>query len=206
MMKNIKRYTTLADLLHILSTKKLTLLSPITWTDRNDAYLIDEYRQKKELKSVLALCLTKTSNTYHHWKIFGDGMSGICIDFHSDIFSKWANSIPNARLEEIKYIKVEDRPKVELSKLPFRKRIAFRHEREIRLILDERYIELKFKAFDFDYSMIKSIITSPWLPSDMFKSVQEAIICVSKNALSKKQIKNSTMLANEIFMKGNIKS
>lgn len=43
------RYTSLPVLLHMLQSRQITLLSPETWEDRNDAYYLDQYRQKKIL-------------------------------------------------------------------------------------------------------------------------------------------------------------
>ena len=40
----LRRYTNLASALHILQNRCLTLLSPETWDDRNDAYFMSEYK------------------------------------------------------------------------------------------------------------------------------------------------------------------
>jgi hypothetical protein len=41
----LKRYTTLSSALDVLENKRLTLLDPAKWDDRNDTYFIELYRQ-----------------------------------------------------------------------------------------------------------------------------------------------------------------
>jgi hypothetical protein len=67
-----------------LKEKKITLLDPRSWDDSNDSYYLKLYQEKKGLQSVLALCFTRASETYHHWRIFADGSSGVCISFRRD--------------------------------------------------------------------------------------------------------------------------
>ena len=52
----LRRYTNLAATLHLLQRKCLTLLSPSTWDDRNDAFFMTEFQRQKNARSVLALC------------------------------------------------------------------------------------------------------------------------------------------------------
>ena len=49
-----RRYTSLSILLDILKEKRLTLLDPRNWDDKNDAFYMELYKSKKELKSLLA--------------------------------------------------------------------------------------------------------------------------------------------------------
>lgn len=64
--RSYKRYTDLPSLIQILMNRELTLLDPSSWDDKNDSYFISTYKEKKQLQSVLALCFTKKSETYHH--------------------------------------------------------------------------------------------------------------------------------------------
>lgn len=79
-----RRYTDLPALIHILTNRTLTLLDPSFWDDKNDSYFLATYKEKKELQSVLALCFTKESETYHHWRVFSSGASGACINFNPE--------------------------------------------------------------------------------------------------------------------------
>jgi hypothetical protein len=49
----LNRYTTLPSLLDILHKKHITLLSPDTWEDRNDAYYLERYQLESKFRSVL---------------------------------------------------------------------------------------------------------------------------------------------------------
>jgi hypothetical protein len=76
-----RRYTDPTSLIHILSTGNLTLLDPEDWEDRNDAHFLDSCKEAKRLKSLLAVCYTQVSETFHHWYVFAKGPSGWCIEF-----------------------------------------------------------------------------------------------------------------------------
>ena len=75
----LNRYTSLPIALDVLSQKRITLLSPETWEDRNDAYYLERYRVKKELCCVLAICFSIRPETFHHWRVFSSGSAGVCI-------------------------------------------------------------------------------------------------------------------------------
>src|ERR1700745_856554 len=78
------RYTDLPALIHLLRRKCITFLDPATWDDKNDSYYMELYKENKGLKTGLALCFSMTSETYHHWRVFAGGASGICIRFKRD--------------------------------------------------------------------------------------------------------------------------
>ena len=63
MAKFLRRYTNLPALLYLLRERKITLLDPASWDDKNDSYFLSLYHQKKQLKSVLALCFTPAFET-----------------------------------------------------------------------------------------------------------------------------------------------
>jgi len=79
--RHLRRYTNIPALIYLLRKRSITLLDPRSWTDSNDSYYLTLYRDKKSLKSVLALCFTEVNETYHHWSVFAAGSSGICIRF-----------------------------------------------------------------------------------------------------------------------------
>lgn len=75
------RYTQLPSLLHMLRARAVTLLDPDSWDDRNDASYMALYKERKTLKSLLALCFSQVPETYHHWHVFAQGSAGVCIYF-----------------------------------------------------------------------------------------------------------------------------
>jgi hypothetical protein len=70
----LRRYPDI-PLLYLLHSQSITLLDPASWDDTNDSYFLLKYKLKKNLQSVLALCLTQTDETYHHWHILLDSIT-----------------------------------------------------------------------------------------------------------------------------------
>jgi hypothetical protein len=151
----LKRYTELPFLLHMLRRREIALLSPASWDDRNDALYIEQYREDQGHKSVFALCLTRASTTYHHWKVFAGSTSGVCIYFNEQPLKDWA-SANSIRFEDVEYLSLrrarKDPPKGE--NLPFRKRHAFEDEMEVRLLYSSKDQTGAAKSFKFDLALI----------------------------------------------------
>jgi hypothetical protein len=77
--KILKRYTDIPALIYMLQKSEITLLDPASWDDKNDIFFLQQYKSKKELKTLLALCFTQASETFHHWKVFANGSSGYAL-------------------------------------------------------------------------------------------------------------------------------
>jgi hypothetical protein len=82
-IKKINRFTTLPILLDLLQRKKLTLLNPKLWEDKNDSEIILEYKKRKGIKNLFAVCFSCNDETVHHWKTFSHGPSGCLIEFNA---------------------------------------------------------------------------------------------------------------------------
>ncbi len=195
----LRRYTELPFLLHMLENSSITLLNPKSWDDQNDVLYMEAYRSKKQLKSVLTLCLTESSATYHHWKVFSRGSSGICIKFDKQQLVDWAkaNGISCGRVvyRSLKKAKEHDLP---IEEWPFAKRHAFRDEREFRLIFECREEYQAHKSFQFDLRMIRKITLNPWLPSSVCQSMENAIR--DRLGTSSISIRQTTLLNNEDWL------
>jgi hypothetical protein len=176
MSDTLKRYTQLPFLIHVLETKTLPLLSPSSWDDRNDARYLEAYQRRLGVESVLALCLTEASTTYHHWKIFADSISGVCIEFYRKPFMRWAqaNRICCNAVSYLSIDKARRNPPTP-EKMPFRKRHAFRDEREVRLIYTSQEPCGPIKYFPLDLRTIEHIEVNPWLSEDVFESLRTSI-------------------------------
>lgn len=198
-MGDLRRYTELPYLLHMLSQKQITLLNPTSWVDRNDAYFLKRYLERRKLQSILVMCLSKSAATYHHWHVFAPNASGVRIEFHEQLFSEWAANIPGGRLEPVKYVRLEEEllAKITLDQLPFVKRHAFRHEGEVRLIVENFDEKLAFLAVAFDFAMIKEVILSPWLARPAIASIKKAIRAAAPGSTF--LIKSTTMLDSRLF-------
>jgi len=74
----LRRYTSLPVLIDMLAERRLTLVDPGQWSDKNDTAYLAAYKEAKKLKCLVALCFTATSETFHHWNVFSPGPGGVC--------------------------------------------------------------------------------------------------------------------------------
>lgn len=177
--ETLRRYTDLPALLHLLQHRCITLLDPSTWDDTNDSYYLLKYKEKRNLKSVLALCMTEAEETYHHWRVFSHGTTGVCIDFHrAELISTLENEAGvTVRPVEYRNIRVDGRqvaaPRIE--DLPFLKRKGFVAEREIRAVYESACEEREYKEIKLELSLIRRITLSPWLNKQLTTATKETI-------------------------------
>lgn len=173
----LRRYTNLPILLDMLVNKKITLLDPITWEDRNDSFYIEKYREIKGLKTVLALCFTTKPETFHHWKVFAGNSSGVCIQFNAEKLTRCFNKYPDIRTGSVTYRLVRDlkRDNPSVDELPFLKRRQYADETEFRILYENKAQSFRTKNFSLNLGCIERITLSPWLPSSTSKTVKNII-------------------------------
>lgn len=177
-LPKLNRYTTLPIALDMLTKKRMTLLSPETWEDWNDAYYLERYRQESKFRSVLAICFSMASETFHHWRIFSHGVSGVCIEFNKAMLLQSVNGIKGFRNSEVTYNYIpilSGRNPPDIERWPFMKRHPFKAEEEFRIIYESRTESIRFKHVDLDLSAIKTITLSPWIPESVGESVVSLI-------------------------------
>ena len=194
------------SLLHLLQRKKLTLLSPKLWDDKNDSHYIKAYKRRKRLKSVLALCFTEASETYHHWRVFSGGSSGICLEFDKGKFLSALDGLaPSERRDittkRVQYKKINELREAlpELADFPFLKRYPFRDEKEFRIIFEDKRNAVETKEFDIQLSSIRRLIMNPWMPKSLFETVKELIHSI--DGCEKLVITRTTLVENEEWKK-----
>lgn len=171
----LRRYTELPSALDILRQRRLTLLSPLTWDDKNDRAAMQRYASARENQSVLGLCFSQAAETFHHWKIFAPNSSGVCIEFHKKLL---LDLVPKAnfRHDKVKY----QSPTEFLSgypsprDLPFIKGSAYRHEIEYRIVYASETKGLQSISFPIELATIRSIILGPWLPTALVEATTAA--------------------------------
>src|ERR1044072_5759088 len=77
----VKRFISLSSALDTLTHGRVVFPTPKKWDDTNDSYFMELYRLESGAGSVLALCCTRATETYHHWRVFTDGKEGGCGGF-----------------------------------------------------------------------------------------------------------------------------
>ncbi|HEV8515378.1 MAG TPA: DUF2971 domain-containing protein, partial [Cyclobacteriaceae bacterium] len=150
-IQKLSRFTTLPILLDLLQRKKLTLLDPKSWDDRNDAEIILEYKKRKKVKGLFIVCFSCGDETIHHWKTYSNGASGCVIEFNATKLLSIINKFPNVIHKKVEYRKLSDIEKknsvIDINKMPFTKRWPYRCEEEYRIIAETNTDE---KVFEID--------------------------------------------------------
>ncbi len=174
---SLKRYTELPYVLQALVTRKLTFQSPKSWDDKNDAYWMEQFRKKAGHGSVLAMCLSQTNPTYHHWRLFTHGASGAALYFKPTEFHSWLLKHPSLQGREVQYFLETQvsNDSVTLNDLPYTKRRAYEAEAEFRVILSSVRRNKKIATMDFDLSMVKQVVLNPWMPKETCNAVRHVI-------------------------------
>lgn len=192
----LRRYTDLPSLLHILGTKKLTLLDPKTWDDKNDQYFMSLYKGASGLRSLLALCFSESPEKYHHWRVFSHGPSGVCIYFKKKELVRRFETIRQLKSKKIKYLTLDKAEKAKLTKLdlPFVKRYGYQDEKEYRVIYSSISAKKEFFDVEIDIDWIAKITLSPWMNKNLAQATIRAIR--SANGCGDLKILRSTLISN----------
>jgi len=197
----LRRYTSLAALLTLLQDKKLTLLSPSLWEDRNDAFYMGEYKSKKGLQTLLALCFTESDETYHHWRVFTHGGDGVCIHFKREALLATLPIGHQLVAGPVTYRKINDLPRLKprLEQLPFLKRQPYSDECEFRLVYEDKMNEMETRGFAISIRTIARVTLNPWLSAPLAAAVKRAIKFTPGCAALK--VYQTTLLENETWKK-----
>lgn len=195
-VKTLRRYTDLTSLVYLLTEKKLTLLDPATWDDSNDSYYLALYRDKNELKTVLALCFTQASETYHHWRVFASGPSGVCVTFKRDALLE-AVTQPGIRKRRVRYYSMatlgsEDS---KTRDLPFVKRLPFSHENEYRVVYESKDKHMSSLDIPIPISAIERVTLSPWVHRGLAVPIRKLLNTIK--GCETLSVTRSTLIGNE---------
>jgi hypothetical protein len=172
--KTLHRFTNLAAAIHMLRARKITLLDPNTWDDKNDAYFMAEYKRQKGLATLLALCFADCDETYHHWRVFSHGSDGVRIDFEKRALLSAFAGDTHVIHGDMRYKLIKDlrTPRdFAVDDLPFLKRYPFRDEKEFRIIYADQTATALTKDYPLDLLAIKRITLSPWIVRDLADSI-----------------------------------
>jgi len=197
-VKRLNRFTSLPVLLDLLERKKLTLLDPKLWDDKNDSEVILAYKRKKGVKNLFAVCLSHGDETVHHWKTFSDGTSGCVIEFDAKKLFAIINNIPNLRHGTVSYKKLMDVEKedtiIDIDQMPFTKRWPYRCEEEYRIIVENSSNETFFEI-DITLDIIKRITISQQMPQPIYNTIKNYLIGLRGDPESR--INRSTLYENK---------
>lgn len=193
----LRRYTDLPALLHMLASSQITLLDPKSWDDLNDAYYLSHYKERKQLKSVLALCFSQVPETYHHWHVFSKGPAGVCIVFDGAALLDALKEQPGVSTRTVEYLTLNEAKKHQLilQKLPFLKRTGFKPEGEFRIVFESKTEDRTDLNISIKLSCLRRVLLSPWLHENLSKSTIKSIRSIE--GCKKLKVSRSTLISNE---------
>jgi hypothetical protein len=193
----LRRYTDLPALVYLLTEHKITLLDPTSWDDQNDAYYLALYKQKKGLSSLLALCFTQAPETYHHWRVFANGPSGVCVRFKRSPLIATVRSHRGITAKPVTYRMLSEvravRPRI--ADLPFLKRVGFADEDEFRVVYESTSEDRTTLDLPIGLRCIDRVVLSPWMHPALVSHVKTAMRAI--DGCARLNIVRSTLVGNE---------
>ncbi len=155
------------------------------------------YKDARKLKTLLAICFSQETETYHHWRVFADGPSGICVAFRKqqliDIVSK-QHGVTAGEVEYVRIKQLDPYFRTVLA-LPFLKRAPFEPENEFRFVYGSKRDKLDSLDVEMDLSAIDQIYLSPWMPESVANSVKVALQTAAGKA--NVTVTRSTLIQND---------
>ena len=173
--KYVRRYTTLSSALDTLAQRHLVLLNPSKWDDLNDVRFMELYQAHTNVGSVLALCCTLATETYHHWRIFTPSMEGICLEFDRRSLEQSLYNVAGIQARKVDYLKVGELGALlpaDAGRLPFVKRDGFSDEREWRIMLNCDEPAVMAKAVAIELRSLNRVLLNPWMPPALAENLR----------------------------------
>lgn len=183
----------------MLKRKKLVLLDSVLWEDKNDSEIMLEYKKRKKLQALFALCFSQGDETIHHWKSFADGISGCCIEFDSKRLVALLKTLDDVRFGPVVYRKMKDLRDGTITEksIPFTKRWPYRCEEEFRIIWESRTPAPCYEI-DFDLKLIRKITISQRMPAQVYSTIRQYLRSAFRNP--DQRISRSTLYENPIWI------
>jgi hypothetical protein len=199
--KFLRKYCDLPALLYLLETRSLTFLDPSQWDDKNDSLFMRLYKDHQKLKSLLAICFSQETETYHHWSVFAHGSSGVCISFKKPELLEIFEQYDDIRVGIVSYVPLTslDIDGCEVKDLPFMKRAPYAPEGEFRAIYEDKEDDLPFLNIKVSLACIDRISLSPWMPKNVSDSVKRTIKRMP--GANKLEVTRSTLIQNDTWAK-----
>lgn len=193
---SLRRYTSTLAALDTLINRRITLLSPGTWADRNDRDLMTLYATSVSGKAVFAYCMAEGRETAHHWQVFADRGHGACIAFDKGRLIAAVTADAAVRHDAVSYVNWRDLSLAKPSeRLPFIKRQVYRAEKEYRLIATPDASH-KGPAYDvaIPLNCITSVTVSGELPAAHFETFKRLVAGVP--GCARLRVRHSGLLQN----------
>jgi hypothetical protein len=202
----VNRYTSLPMLLDIIHRNAITLLPPDAWNDRNDREVMLEYKRRRNLTCLVAICFSAGEETVHHWNAFASGSAGCRIEFHLPTLLEGLSRDPGYRHGKVVYKPLRGIQKSDLaeSKMPFVKRWPYRIEEEYRIVYERSDPAASHRTelnIPISLECIRSITVSQAMPESVFKSIKSQLGTQLGKRISRSTLFESKMWINKFKSK-----
>lgn len=194
---SLRHYADLASLVDLLTEKRITLRDPQNWDDKNDSYFLRVYREKRKLKTVLALCFSMASERYHHWRVFAHGSNGVCVHFKRNPLIRVVERHARISSDKVTYRTLErmSAKRITIRELPFFKRYAFKDDEEFRIIYESYDDKIEKLDIQIPLAVIDRVTLSPWLPDALSDSLKNTLRSIP--GCSSLHVSRSSLINNE---------
>jgi hypothetical protein len=199
-MNTFRHYTNLSALIHMLRSKKITLVSPFHWDDEIDVHFMKEYKRRKKLRAIRAICFAQSRETFHHWKVFAGTRDGVCIHFDQTSLLAHFQNHKGISYGDVTYSFLNDLKELEsisVERLPFTKRKAFEDEREYRVVCFDKGSRAPAASYSIGIQCIDKISLGPWFRKEWIGSVRETIQAI--DGCEHLEIRKSTVLGSKLW-------
>lgn len=196
----VRRYTDLAAAMNILQTRTLTLTDPSRWDDGNDRYGMAEFKRREGLQTLLAMCFATCSETYHHWRVFTEGKSGVCFEIDKVQLLAKLDTLGGFQHRSVDYRNLnilKGNPHWDLADLPFIKRAPYEPEKELRVIYCSTSECVDVIPIPIDLDWIKTIKLSPWMPAALHSAVRETLRGI--DGCSRLAVQSTSLIGSETW-------
>ncbi len=154
-----------------------------------------------QLDSLLAVCFSQETETYHHWSVFASGSSGVCISFKKEELMAELDEYEGIKGRRVSYIPLNDLGQTlrRINNLPFMKRAPFKPESEFRVIFEETGKPRSYLNIEIPLSCIDRVYLSPWMPRSIADSVKPALKNIGEAETI--EVVRSTLIENDRWAK-----
>jgi hypothetical protein len=121
----------------------------------------------------------------------------VCIQFKRYELIDAVKDEPGLRCRQVKYVTLDDlgAKNLAIRDLPFRKRWAFEHESEYRMIYESETKSIASLDLAIPISCIERVILSPWLPAAFKPVIAETVRTIK--GCSGLTVSRSTLIGND---------
>ena len=174
------RYVPMPVMMDYLFNRRITLVNPCKWPDKNDSGLMELYRKEKGLNEkggLLALCFTTEPDLVHFWN--GKGTT-FRIEFDGKLLLETADR-EKLRHDYVQYWPIKEartniaNGKIKLDDWPFTKRLPYKCEREYRIIRESHEDCPDFLEVALPEGCVTRVTADPSMKPEMYEKIKAII-------------------------------